>query len=567
MAAPKADITHLIETFYAVAARPDRWEELIDAVDGAADASPEATAILSRLPGLEDAGISAQPELGVILLSAAGAVVGANLAGEMVFRDRLGVIESRGLKFFNPANHEALTDARRRLADPQARQVIVKFVQARDDDPHFAYVTEAASAPPSLVLGLEGFDRAAFAIIFPALEATDHLWRSLRESFGLTPAETRLAARLKDGMTLKEAAEDLGVSLNTVRNQLRAVFEKMGLSRQSDLVRALAQLGALSSSIQPAQAPTVTASETGALITAPPLLLHRLPDGRSLAYRDYGDPGGRPCVMFHQGIGSSLLPRGSDALARDLGLRIVCAERPGVGRSDPRSDLSFAGVVDDVRHLTDSLNMGPVRVAAFMYGAPFALAYAARLGPAVDRILIASGRRTGAASEAEEDRTHPMVLLRRRLVRTAWLAEPLYALLRRRLSRRQVEQMVQTAASSSSDKAYLRSHPGVVDFIHDYMRESLSRSSRGVAREMGLLARTERLDLSGLTAPIHVWHGADDPVGSAEDFVAWMGRPCAEIRAFPGAGHFLPHKLWPEVMAWLAADTDVQAMADSVSAS
>jgi len=87
-----------------------------------------------------------------------------------------------------------------------------------------------------------------------------------------------------------------------------------------------------------------------------------------------------------------------------------------------------------------------------------------------------------------------------------------------------------------------------------------------VAREMGLLARTERLDLSGLTAPIHVWHGADDPVGSAEDFVAWMGQPCAEIRAFPGTGHFLPHKLWPEVMAWLAADKEVQAMADSVSA-
>lgn len=561
MAAPKADIAHLIETLYAVAAQPDRWEEIISAVDGAADAPPEATAMLARLPGLEEASGISPPELGVVLLGPSGAVVGANPAGEAVFRHRLGVIESRGLTFFNPANHEALADARRRLADPQARQVIVKFVQARDDDPHFAYVTPVSAAPANLLLGLDGAERAALAIIFPALEASDHLWRSLRDSFGLTPAETRLAARLKDGLTLKEAAEDLGVSLNTVRNQLRAVFEKMGLSRQSDLVRALAQLGALTSSLQPAPAITVRATESGAQDTAPPVLSHRLPDGRNLAYRDYGDPGGRPCLLFHQGLGSSLLPRGSDALARDLGLRILVAERPGTGRSDPPADLSFAGVAADMRHLTDTLGHGRVRVAAFMYGAPFALAYASAMGRQVDHVLLASGRSTGAQAEVEDDRVHPMVLLRRRLVRVSWLAEPLYSLLRRRLSPRQVEQMLRSAASAESDRSYLRSHPPVADFIHDYMQESLSRSSKGAARETALLARTERLDLDGLTARLHVWYGADDPAGRARDFVAWLGRDDIHLREVPGTGHFLPLKYWPEVMAWLAAEDPAQLIA------
>ena len=552
--APKADAAQLIETIYAVAARPERWEEIIAAVGAAPLAGPEADAALANLRGLEDAPAGGKPDLGVILLSPTGGVVGWNGAGEAVFRDRLGVVESRGLRFFNPSNHEALAHARDRLADSRASQVIVKFVQAEDDDPHFAYMAPLSATPAEMIIDIPGADRASAALIFPAVEATDHLWRTIRESFGLTPAETRLAARLKDGLTLKESAEDLNVSLNTVRNQLRAVFEKMGLNRQSDLVRALAQLGALSSSLQPAAPSTVAATEAGARAAAPPVLTHRLPDGRALAYRVYGKPAGQACMMVHQGLGSSLLPRGTDQLARDLGLHIVCAERPGTGRSDPRPELSFAAIAEDLVDLTNALGLERVRVAAFMNGVAFALAYADALGPRAERLLLASGRLTGAEPETEGDRRHPIILLRRRMARSAWAVGPLYALLRRRLSLRQVETMVRTAASAPSDDAYLRSHPDVITYIYDYMSEGLSRGSKGAARELMLCASTPALTLPDLRAPISVWYGADDPGGSPEHMLAWLGRPCAEIRVIPGVGHFLPHKHWPDILAWLAAD-------------
>lgn len=553
-AAPKADAAQLIETIYAVAARPERWEEIIAAVGAAPRAAPEADAALANLQALEDDAPGAKPSLGIILLSATGGVVGWNTAGEQLFRERLGVVESRGMRFFNPSNHEALAHARSRLVDSRASQVIVKFVQADDDDPHFAYMSPLSAAPADLVLGIEGAERASAALIFPAVEATDHLWRTIRESFGLTPAETRLAARLKDGLTLKEAAEDLNVSLNTVRNQLRAVFEKMGLNRQSDLVRALAQLGALSSSLQTTAPDTITATEAGALRSAPPVLTHRLADGRALAYRVYGDPQGRACMMVHQGLGSSLLPRGTDQLARDLGLHIICAERPGTGRSDPPTELSFGSIARDLVALTDALDLTEVRVAAFMNGVGFALAYADVLGPRAERLLLVSGRPTGVEPETERDRRHPMILLHRRMARSAWAVGPLYALLRRRLSPRQVETMVRTAASAPGDAAYLRSHPDVAAFIHDYMSECLSRGSRGAARELTLCATTPRLDLPRLSAPISVWYGDDDPGASADRLLAWLGRPCAEVRIVPGVGHYLPHKHWPDVLAWLAAD-------------
>ena len=40
-------------------------------------------------------------------------------------------------------------------------------------------------------------------------------------------------------MTVKDIARAQGTSLNTVRSQLKSVFEKLGVHRQSELVRSL----------------------------------------------------------------------------------------------------------------------------------------------------------------------------------------------------------------------------------------------------------------------------------------------------------------------------------------
>jgi len=63
--------------------------------------------------------------------------------------------------------------------------------------------------------------------------------RHLQLAFQLTPAEARLAALLLSGTSLTEAASQFGVSHNTVRSQLRAIFEKTHVRRQADLMRLL----------------------------------------------------------------------------------------------------------------------------------------------------------------------------------------------------------------------------------------------------------------------------------------------------------------------------------------
>ena len=54
-------------------------------------------------------------------------------------------------------------------------------------------------------------------------------------------AEARIASMLIDGHSLTEIAGLQGVSLNTVRTQLKSVFVKTGVDRQVDLVRLLGQ--------------------------------------------------------------------------------------------------------------------------------------------------------------------------------------------------------------------------------------------------------------------------------------------------------------------------------------
>lgn len=58
----------------------------------------------------------------------------------------------------------------------------------------------------------------------------------LKEVYGFTEAEVRLAALLAKGLSATEASAALSVSINTVRSQLRALLTKTGAGRQSDLL-------------------------------------------------------------------------------------------------------------------------------------------------------------------------------------------------------------------------------------------------------------------------------------------------------------------------------------------
>ncbi|WP_240790182.1 cupin domain-containing protein [Roseomonas sp. HF4] len=71
----------------------------------------------------------------------------------------------------------------------------------------------------------------------------------LRQAFGLTVAEAAVAVGLLQGATLREIAEQRGVSVNTVRTLMSRLMDKTGTHRQADLIRLLMPL-ALTEAVQ-----------------------------------------------------------------------------------------------------------------------------------------------------------------------------------------------------------------------------------------------------------------------------------------------------------------------------
>jgi DNA-binding CsgD family transcriptional regulator len=67
----------------------------------------------------------------------------------------------------------------------------------------------------------------------------------LQDSYGLTVAETRVATGLASGHTQDELSETLFVSIATIKTHTQHIYQKIGVSRQADLVRLVYGLPAL----------------------------------------------------------------------------------------------------------------------------------------------------------------------------------------------------------------------------------------------------------------------------------------------------------------------------------
>jgi len=531
-----ADISFLL----GWAQTPERWRELLDAGD-----RPAPVEIEPAPP--------ADGQIGVALIAASGAVTGANAAGWAVCAQRLGLFDSRGGRFLSPANHEAVAQTRRTLAQRGAGQLIVKLTARDNDAAHFAYACAAQGLPAHLAVGLPPARDGQLALVFPAMETSTLLAQALKVSFGLTPAETRLATLLREGTSLAEAAEDLGVSVNTTRNQLRAIFEKMGVRRQADLVRALSQLASLAS-VLPANADDQTsifAAAGDAANTAPAIQHFRLKDGRRLAWRDYGARDGKPVLIVHQGLGGSLYPRGTDQLARDLGLRLIVPARPGVGTSDPRPRYSYEGVAEDMIELVDSLGVTSLQIGCVLDGAPYALATALALGKRLTRMIIVNPRPPGWRTSVNRDLAHPLLQFRRRLAANPYMAEIVYPMMRARLTPKGIERTVKAGAVAPADAAYLAAHPDFIAYTIEYVTDGFIPSARGMIDSTKAAARAQPMDLSSLE-PFTVWLGAEDPMLTEEEVQAWLGPKLAAFRLFPRAGNFLAYQAWPDMLAWLS---------------
>src|SRR5690606_13054246 len=79
---------------------------------------------------------------------------------------------------------------------------------------------------------------ALISVVDPNSEVPIKL-ETMKSLFGLTITEARIAISISSGKGLSEIARDNNVSIGTVRNQLKSVFLKAGVNKQSELIRLM----------------------------------------------------------------------------------------------------------------------------------------------------------------------------------------------------------------------------------------------------------------------------------------------------------------------------------------
>jgi pimeloyl-ACP methyl ester carboxylesterase/DNA-binding CsgD family transcriptional regulator len=544
------DVALIVSAMFRLAADPQDWEPLLSALEAAEplDAAPPAVAAglshsqdVARLSASREAESSptASPWL---LLGARGRVLAVGEADFAHHSSCLGDVRVGGrLSLPEPADQllleEALEGCRSSAASPQ----ILRFQGPSDRAPSFAYLAPAAVAAGLPGLGPRPDLEGASLLLFAPADAAAAMWRHLRDRFSLTPAEVRLVRKLGEGLSLGEAADDLGVSLATVRNQLKSVFDKVGVHRQSDLVRVLSDLSQVAG-VLARGLPT-----PDPVLEAPPVQYLRLPDGRRLAYREYGRRNGRPFLAFHEGLGSSLLPVGLDGFAGRIGLRVICIDRPGFGQSDPLPEFAFERVAADIETLCDHIGVARLDIFTMISGASAGLSTAIQLGDRVGNLIVISGRPPAAGSRSAA--RDPVNLMRARIESHPWVMETLFSVLRLRMSKPLVQTFMRRSAQGSpGDLTYLEGHPEVVVYVESYIREALDLTRRGVVDEMRALRRSQNMTLEGLRARLHVWHGEEDQFAPLDQLLRFLGDRVDEVVLFPGVGHFLPLREWPALL-------------------
>ena len=84
----------------------------------------------------------------------------------------------------------------------------------------------------------------------------------------------------------------------------------------------------------------------------------RFHGGAVLAFEEYGDPTGVPVIFCHGWPSSRTMAQLTDEPARELGVRIISPDRPGISGSSMQLDRKLSDWPSLVERLADDLELG-----------------------------------------------------------------------------------------------------------------------------------------------------------------------------------------------------------------
>jgi pimeloyl-ACP methyl ester carboxylesterase len=237
-----------------------------------------------------------------------------------------------------------------------------------------------------------------------------------------------------------------------------------------------------------------------------------LKDGRALGYGEWGDRTGKPVLHFHGYPGSRYEATLAHEAARQVGVRFISLDRPGMGLSSFKPDRRLLDWPDDVLELAGALDLDRFAVVGMSGGGPYAAACAYKIP---DR-LTACGIIAGLAplKYGKRDMTFQIQLVFWAANYVPWLYEAIlgWVVNRYRQNPEKIEKMLldRVYRLPDPDRRQLE-RPEVRAAIARYTEESFRQGARGPAYEGGIYSRPWGFEPEQIVFDrVDLWHGDQD---------------------------------------------------------
>jgi pimeloyl-ACP methyl ester carboxylesterase len=279
----------------------------------------------------------------------------------------------------------------------------------------------------------------------------------------------------------------------------------------------------------------------------------QLQGGAVVAFQEYGDANGVPVVFCHGWPSSCTMARLTDDPGRELGVRIISPDRPGISGSSLQPNRKLADWPRLVERLLDHLGIGEFRMLAISGGAPYAYATATTMPDRVRAIAIVCGAIPMAELKDGEGllplyrwmlalyRSRPQLL--RRLFR---MARPILSL---RPPVRLRPLFLKMLMLRACDAESLRD-AAAFEAIFESQRRAWRGSAEGVMADAQIYAQPWELSFEDIRVPVRLWHGKQDRAFSvrlAEEVARRL--PDCNARFVDNAGHYsLPIRCMREIL-------------------
>lgn len=178
-----------------------------------------------------DEGLLDSLDVAAFAVSADGRIQRANASARGLGERGDGVVDDAGvLRCTQPNAQRSLQAAVETILRGEAHEAVVIAPRRTGRRPLLLFVSSLKPA------GGPGSTALTVLVRDPETQArrAEELLRSL---FALTPAEARLALAVADGLSPADAAEQLGITVQTARTHLKRVFHKTATTRQAELVK------------------------------------------------------------------------------------------------------------------------------------------------------------------------------------------------------------------------------------------------------------------------------------------------------------------------------------------